>query len=64
VPSEHLAVTVMPPQEAGPAVNTPFELMLEPTPVTLHDTVPLQSDVLYDILLFVVIVSEPVMVIA
>jgi hypothetical protein len=64
LPSEQLAVTVIPPQEADPVVKTPFELMLAPVPVTLHDTVPLQSAAVYVALLFVVISSEPVMVIA
>ena len=64
LPSEHFADTVIAPQEDGPAVKTPFELMLAPVPVTLHDTAPLQPAVLYDALLFVVIASYPVMVIA
>jgi hypothetical protein len=64
LPSEQCAVTVMPPQEAGPAVKTPFELMLAPVPVMFHVTVPLQSAALYEALLFVVIVSAPLIVIA
>ena len=64
LPSEHLAVTVIAPQEPDPVVKTPFELILAPVPVTLHDTYPLQPAALYEALLFVVIVSEPVMVIA
>jgi hypothetical protein len=64
LPSEQCAVTVIAPQEVAPVVKTPFELMLAPVPVTFHVTVPLQSAVLYEALLFVVIVSEPLMVIA